>query len=64
MVKFAIDLYKKYEEAVNYLFFGFLAFVVNMAAYALAAWVLGMSGQYGSRNSLAGRQMPAWQGFF
>ncbi len=41
MVKFAIDLYKKYEEAVNYLFFGFLAFVVNMAAYALAAWVLG-----------------------
>ena len=40
MIKFAWDMYKKYEEAVNYLFFGFLAFVVNMAAYALAAWVL------------------------
>ena len=34
-------MYKKYEEAVNYLFFGFLAFLVNMVAYALAAWVLG-----------------------
>ena len=34
-------MYKKYEEAVNYLFFGFLAFVVNMVAYAAAAWVLG-----------------------
>ena len=41
MIKFAWDMYKKYEEAVNYLFFGFLAFVVNMGAYALAAWVLG-----------------------
>lgn len=41
MIKFAIDMYKKYEEAVNYLVFGFLAFVVNMAAYALAAWILG-----------------------
>ena len=40
MIKFAWDMYKKYEEAVNYLFFGFLAFVVNMAAYALAAWGL------------------------
>lgn len=34
-------MYKKYEEAINYLFFGFLAFLVNMVAYALAAWVLG-----------------------
>lgn len=33
-------MYKKYEEAVNYLFFGVLAFLVNMAAYAAAAWVL------------------------
>ena len=32
-IKFAWDMYKKYEEAVSYLFFGFLAFVVNMAAY-------------------------------
>lgn len=41
MIKFAWDMYKKYEEAINYLFFGFLAFLVNMVAYALAAWVLG-----------------------
>jgi len=41
MIKFAIDMYKKYEEGVNYLFFGGLAFVVNMVAYALAAWALG-----------------------
>lgn len=34
-------MYKKYEEAINYLFFGFLAFLVNMVAYALAVWVLG-----------------------
>lgn len=41
MIKFAWDMYKKYEEAINYLFFGFLAFLVNMVAYALATWVLG-----------------------
>ena len=41
MIKFAWDMYKKYEEAINYLFFVFLAFLVNMVAYALAVWVLG-----------------------
>lgn len=41
MIKFAMEMYKKYEEAVNYLFFGFLAFLVNMVAYAAAAGVLG-----------------------
>lgn len=45
MIKFVIDMYKKYEEAVNYLFFGFLAFVVNMVAYAAAAWVLGANNE-------------------
>lgn len=34
-------MYKKFEEAINYLFFGFLAFLVNMFAYAVAAKVLG-----------------------
>ena len=34
-------MYKKFEEAINYLFFGFLAFLVNMFAYAAAAKVLG-----------------------
>lgn len=34
-------MYKKYEEAINYLFFGFLAFLVNMVAYALSIRVLG-----------------------
>lgn len=41
MIDFVIRMYRKYEEAVNYLFFGFLAFLVNMAAYAAAARVLG-----------------------
>lgn len=41
MIEFIINMYKKYEEAVNYLFFGFLAFLVNMLAYAAAAKVLG-----------------------
>ncbi|NBI89316.1 GtrA family protein [Lachnospiraceae bacterium] len=41
MIKFAWDMYKKYEEAINYLFFGFLAFLVNMVAYALSIRVLG-----------------------
>lgn len=41
MIKFVTDMYKKYEEAVNYLIFGFLAFLVNMAAYNAAAKVLG-----------------------
>ena len=37
MIKFVWSIYKKYEETVNYLFFGVLAFLVNMAAYALGA---------------------------
>lgn len=41
MFEFIWKLYKKYEEAVNYLIFGFLAFLVNMIAYAAAAKVLG-----------------------
>lgn len=41
MIEFVVKMYKKYEEAITYLFFGFLAFLVNMVAYAAAAWVLG-----------------------
>lgn len=41
MFKFAWKMYKKYEEVVNYLFFGFLAFIVNMVAYEAGAWVIG-----------------------
>lgn len=41
MIKFAWSMYKKYEEQFNYLVFGFLAFLVNMAAYWVAAEVLG-----------------------
>ena len=41
MINFSIGMYRKYEEAVNYLIFGFLAFLVNMVAYAAAAKVLG-----------------------
>ncbi len=41
MIEFIIKMYKKYEEAINYLFFGVLAFLVNMIAYAVGAKVLG-----------------------
>lgn len=41
LFQFAWKMYKKYEEVVNYLIFGFLAFVVNMIAYEGAAWVIG-----------------------
>lgn len=41
MIELVKTMYRKYEEAVNYLFFGFLAFLVNMIAYAAAAKVLG-----------------------
>ena len=39
MIEFIIKMYKKYEEAINYLFFGVLAFLVNMIAYAVGAKV-------------------------
>lgn len=41
MITFIKSMYKKFEEAINYLFFGFLAFLVNMLAYKAAAVVLG-----------------------
>lgn len=41
MIEYIKTMYKKYEEAINYLFFGFLSFLVNMVAYAAAARVLG-----------------------
>ncbi len=36
------DLYKKHEEGINYLIFGFLAFVLNYVLYFLFASVLHM----------------------
>lgn len=36
----AWGIYRKYEEVWNYLIFGFLAFVVNMAAYWISAKAL------------------------
>ena len=53
MIKFVWSIYKKYEETVNYLFFGVLAFLVNMAAYALAAWVLGADNEQALLVSVA-----------
>ncbi|MCI6552586.1 MAG: GtrA family protein [Lachnospiraceae bacterium] len=41
MIKQIRDMYFRFEETINYLFFGGLAFFVNMGAYKLAAWVLG-----------------------
>lgn len=45
--------YRKYEEIINYLFFGFLAFVVNMAAYWLAAKAIGADKNYPLLVSIA-----------
>lgn len=39
----AWGIYRKYEEVWNYLIFGFLAFVVNMAAYWVSAKAMGAS---------------------
>lgn len=36
------DMYRKYEEGINYLIFGFLAFVLNYGLYYLFDNVLGM----------------------
>ncbi len=41
MWEFIWKQYKKYEEVINYLIFGFLAFIVNMVAYWLAAQAIG-----------------------
>lgn len=43
MIQWIKDMYYKFEETVNYLFFGGLAFLVNMVAYYLAARVLGVT---------------------
>ena len=37
---FCWDMYRKYEEGINYLIFGFLAFVLNYILYFLFAGVL------------------------
>ena len=37
---FCWDMYRKYEEGINYLIFGFLAFVLNYLLYFLFAGVL------------------------
>ncbi|MCI8358003.1 MAG: GtrA family protein [Lachnospiraceae bacterium] len=37
------DLYKKYEEGINYLIFGFLAFVLNYGLFFLFESILGMN---------------------
>ena len=37
---FGWDMYRKYEEGINYLIFGFLAFVLNYVLYILFAGIL------------------------
>ncbi len=39
---FGWGMYKKYEEGINYLIFGFLAFVLNLGLYYLFFEVLGL----------------------
>lgn len=36
MIQKIIQIYKKHEEAVNYLFFGFLGVIVSVASYSVA----------------------------
>lgn len=43
LIKRCWDLYKKYEEGIDYLIFGFLAFVLNYALYYLFESVLHMN---------------------
>lgn len=40
--KFGWDMYKKHEEGINYLIFGFLAFVLNYILYYLFADIVHM----------------------
>lgn len=40
---FGWGLYKKHEEGINYLIFGFLAFLANMFVYWLVASLIGAS---------------------
>lgn len=35
LFQYGFDLYKKYEEGINYLIFGFLAFVLNYILYRI-----------------------------
>ncbi len=50
--------YKKYEEAVNYLIFGVLAFVVNTVVYWIAARAMGATKETPFLISMA--TMIAW----
>lgn len=43
LIKRCWDLYKKYEEGINYLIFGFLAFVLNYVLYYLFESILHMN---------------------
>lgn len=43
LIKRCWDLYKKYEEGINYLIFGFLAFVLNYILYYLFESILHMN---------------------
>lgn len=43
LIKRCWDLYRKYEEGINYLIFGFLAFVLNYVLYYLFESILHMN---------------------
>lgn len=42
MIKFVMDMYKKYEDVILYLFFGGLTFLICIGSYYVCAEVLGM----------------------
>ena len=50
---FGWGMYKKYEEGINYLFFGFLAFVLNYVLYYLFERVIQIKYNYMIATALA-----------
>ncbi len=42
MIKFAMEMYKKYEDVILYLFFGGLTFLISIGSYYVCAETLGM----------------------
>ena len=42
LFKYVWDFYKKYEEGINYLIFGFLAFVLNYVLFVVFDSIIGM----------------------
>lgn len=58
MWDFIWQQYKKYQQSINYLIFGFLTFVVNTIVYQLCAYAIGAENDQPLLTSIA--TMVAW----